>query len=155
MNGLILLIIGIIVSVYVLSNREAALAGARKVLYSLFEVNTAENIRRGLSFVDKTFMGFLSGKLGRKKTVLLGILLIPVVGALLVWPSACKILLIFAIILYFCCRIAFICKGFRIFYSNLPSLVYFILYLCSVEIVPLVLLGAGTVYFSTLLIDII
>lgn len=57
------LIIGIIVSVYVLSNREGALAGARKVLYSLFEVNTAENIRRGLSFVDKTFMGFLSGKL--------------------------------------------------------------------------------------------
>ena len=57
------LIIGIIVSVYVLSNREGALAGARKVLYSLFEVETAENIRKGLSFVDKTFMGFLSGKL--------------------------------------------------------------------------------------------
>lgn len=57
------LIIGIIVSVYVLSNREAALAGARKVLYSLFEVETAENLRKGLSFVDKTFMGFLSGKL--------------------------------------------------------------------------------------------
>lgn len=57
------LIIGIIVSVYVLSNREGALAGARKVLYSLFDVETAENLRKGLSFVDKTFMGFLSGKL--------------------------------------------------------------------------------------------
>lgn len=79
---------------------------------------------------------------------LTGILLLPVAGALLVWPQECKLLLTIAIILYFCCRIAFICKGFRIFYSNLPSLVYFILYLCSVEIVPLVLLVVCTVYLS-------
>lgn len=77
---------------------------------------------------------------------LTGLLLFPITGALMVWPQECKLLLIIAIILYFCCRFAFICKGFRIFYSNLSSLVYFILYLCSVEIVPLVLLGAGTVH---------
>lgn len=82
---------------------------------------------------------------------LLGILLIPVVGALLVWPAMSKFLLILAVLLYFCCRITFICKGFRIFYSNLPSLVYFILYLCSVELVPLVLLSAGTVYLCQIL----
>ena len=57
------LIIGIIVSVYLLSNREAALSGARKVLYSIFSIETAEKIRSGISFVDRTFMGFLSGKL--------------------------------------------------------------------------------------------
>lgn len=34
-------------------------------------------------------------------------------------------------------RLVFICKGFRLFYDNLGSLVYFILYLCSLEIVPL------------------
>lgn len=82
---------------------------------------------------------------------LLGILLIPVVGGLLVWPAMGKFLLICAVFLYFCCRIAFICKGFRIFYSNLSSLVYFILYLCSVELVPLVLLSAGTVYLCQIL----
>lgn len=82
---------------------------------------------------------------------LLGILLVPVVGATMVWPGMCKDLLICAIIIYFCCRITFIFKGFRIFYSNIPSIVYFILYLCSVEIVPLVLLGAGTIYLCKII----
>ncbi len=77
---------------------------------------------------------------------LLGITLLPVVGMMLVWPQVCKFLLTIAIILYICCRFAFICKGFRIFYNKLPSLVYFILYLCSAEIVPLVLLSVVTVY---------
>ena len=57
------LIIGIFVSVYVLSNQDAALAGSRKVLYSVFPVKTADAIRKGLIFIDKTFMGFVSGKL--------------------------------------------------------------------------------------------
>ena len=80
---------------------------------------------------------------------LLGIALLPVVGLLLVWPEMCQQLLILALILYILCRIAFIFKGFRIFYTNFPSLVYFILYLCSVEIVPLVLLSAGAVVLCT------
>lgn len=80
---------------------------------------------------------------------LLGILLIPVVGILLVYPGVSYNLVIISVFLYICCRIAFIYKGFRIFYNNFPSLVYFILYLCSVEIVPLVLLSAGTVYLCT------
>lgn len=41
---------------------------------------------------------------------------------------------------YLIARVIFICKGFRLFYDNSASLVYFILYLCSLEIVPLVLL---------------
>lgn len=82
---------------------------------------------------------------------LLGILLFPIVAVLMVRPELCKILLTSAIILYFCSRIVFICKGFRIFYSKLPSLVYFILYLCSVEIVPLSLMSALTINLCTLL----
>lgn len=39
---------------------------------------------------------------------------------------------------YVLCRIMFIYKGFRIFYHNFFSLIYFILYLCALEIVPLV-----------------
>lgn len=57
------LIVGIIVSVYILSNREIAKAGFRKVLYSIFSVETCEKIRSGILFTDRTFMGFLSGKL--------------------------------------------------------------------------------------------
>lgn len=41
---------------------------------------------------------------------------------------------------YLVTRLIFICKGFRLFYDNYGSLVYFILYLCSLEIVPLALL---------------
>lgn len=37
-------------------------------------------------------------------------------------------------------RILFICKGFRIFYTNFTSLVYFILYLCTLEIAPILLI---------------
>lgn len=44
------------------------------------------------------------------------------------------------IMLYLTSRIIFICKGFRIFYSNYFSLVYFIVYLCALEIVPLIVI---------------
>lgn len=76
---------------------------------------------------------------------LLGLLLFPVVALSLAVSESVKISLILAVILYFCMRFAFICKGFRIFYSNLLSLVYFILYLCSVEIVPLAVIYGLTV----------
>ena len=57
------LIVGIIVSVYLLSSIEKVSAGGRKVLYSIFTVEAAEKIRRGISFIDRTFMGFIGGKL--------------------------------------------------------------------------------------------
>ena len=62
-RGVYNLIIGIIVSVYVLSNREIAKAGFLKILYSVFSIETAEKIRSGIAFTDRTFMGFLTGKL--------------------------------------------------------------------------------------------
>lgn len=40
--------------------------------------------------------------------------------------------------LYVLARIIFVIKGFRIFYRNFGSLLYFILYLCAVEILPLI-----------------
>ena len=61
-RGIYNLIIGIIVSIYILGNREMAKAGFRKVLYSLFSVETCEKIRSGILFTDRTFMGFLTGK---------------------------------------------------------------------------------------------
>ena len=70
---------------------------------------------------------------------LLGLLLFPFTVILLVYPSTIKATLIFAIILYFLARIVFIFKGFRIFFGKVSQSVYFILYLCSVEIVPPIL----------------
>jgi predicted PurR-regulated permease PerM len=57
------LIIGIIVSIYILGSYESFSAGARRLSYSLFGIEGAEKLRDGLAFTDKTFMGFINGKL--------------------------------------------------------------------------------------------
>ena len=57
------LVIGIIVSVYILSDLEGFSAHARRLLYALFSIESAEKIRSVIAFTDKTFMGFLNGKL--------------------------------------------------------------------------------------------
>ena len=57
------LIIGIVISIYLLSDREGFAAAAKRLGYSVFSVETAERLRQVLNFVDRTFMSFLSGKL--------------------------------------------------------------------------------------------
>ena len=57
------LIIGIIVSIYLLSDKEGYLAAVKRLSYTVFSVETADRLRNGMLFVDKTFMGFLNGKL--------------------------------------------------------------------------------------------
>ncbi|MDE6121439.1 MAG: DUF4271 domain-containing protein, partial [Muribaculaceae bacterium] len=51
-------------------------------------------------------------------------------------PQWHNVLIILALAIYFATRIIFIAKGFRIFYRNSWSVLYFILYLCSLEIIP-------------------
>ncbi|MBP3590263.1 MAG: DUF4271 domain-containing protein, partial [Muribaculaceae bacterium] len=43
--------------------------------------------------------------------------------------------------IYVSARLIFIIKGFKIFYNGFISLIYFILYLCTLEIVPLICIG--------------
>lgn len=76
----------------------------------------------------------------------LGLLLLPVLVLLMVYPAHGKLLLIVAALLYLVARLIFVCKGIRIFYSKLSSIIYFILYLCAVEIVPLVILTGVTIW---------
>ena len=56
---------------------------------------------------------------------------------LLFVPELRGIMGVICLLVFFLMRIVYICKGFRIFYSGFPSLLYFILYLCSAEIIPL------------------
>lgn len=70
---------------------------------------------------------------------LLGLCLALPALALLYYRQAATFLIIVCAILYILGRIVFLCKGFRIFYNGLPSLVYFILYLCAMEIIPVIL----------------
>lgn len=78
----------------------------------------------------------------RASQSVLGLLLFPVTALLLLFPSAMEPLLTIAAVLYAAVRIVFVFKGLRIFFNKLSLSLYFILYLCSVEIVPLVLFSA-------------
>lgn len=73
---------------------------------------------------------------------------IPAVLSLFV-PSASSAILIICAALYVIARIIFISKGFRIFYHNSFSLVYFILYLCSLEIIPLILIYKASLFLTS------
>lgn len=74
-----------------------------------------------------------------------GLLLIVPALLLLCMPQWHLPLSLLAALVYVAARIVFICKGFRIFYHKLSSLLYFILYLCTLEIIPaLVVLRALT-----------
>ena len=57
------LVIGIIVSVYLLNDLERFGAAFKRLLYSLFSIETAEKLLEGIRFTDRTFMGFINGKL--------------------------------------------------------------------------------------------
>lgn len=70
--------------------------------------------------------------------VICGVLL-PVPAAVAVFYPACAGDCLIAVgAIYGVCRILFIRKGLRIFYSDYISLIYFILYLCTMEIAPVI-----------------
>jgi len=104
----------------------------------------------GYTFTDK-----VGSKLwidGFKSTQsLLGLLLLPVLVLVMLYPSNGKLLLTIAAAFYLIARLIFIYKGIRIFYGNLSSILYFILYLCAVEIVPLVIMAGVTYWISGIL----
>ena len=79
-------------------------------------------------------------------SVLLGLFLSVPTLVSLFYPSVTGAMLWVAASLYVLSRIAYIAKGFRIFYNNFPSLLYFILYLCSLEIIPLIIISNAATF---------
>jgi len=71
---------------------------------------------------------------------LLGLTLVVPALLTLFNPSLAATMAAAGIFFYAVARIIFVCKGFRLFYENLLSLLYFILYFCTLEIAPLVLM---------------
>lgn len=67
-------------------------------------------------------------------------LALPTLG-IVFYPSAATAMLWAAAAIYVTARLIFIIKGFKIFYNGFISLIYFILYLCTLEIVPLICIG--------------
>ncbi|MBR1660584.1 MAG: AI-2E family transporter [Oscillospiraceae bacterium] len=63
LKGVYNVLIGIIVSVYLLYSQESFAARAKKLIYCIFSLEAAEKILNGLRFTNDVFMGFLSGKI--------------------------------------------------------------------------------------------
>ena len=57
------LVIGIIISIYVMASKEKFIGQAKKTIYSFFSTNHANNILADMRFIHKTFGGFINGKL--------------------------------------------------------------------------------------------
>ncbi|MDE6267456.1 MAG: DUF4271 domain-containing protein [Muribaculaceae bacterium] len=96
----------------------------------------------GYVFTDQTgkrqwLRGYVSSQ------SMLGLLLLPAGLVALVHPGVSEWMMWGALGLFVSARLVFIAKGVKIFYQNLPSLVYFILYLCALEIIPLLIACGG------------
>ena len=63
-------------------------------------------------------------------------------------PGAAVHMAVIGGVMYLMVRVMFIYKGFRIFYINSFSLVYFILYLCTLEIAPVLMFVKLARYFA-------
>ncbi len=103
----------------------------------------------GYVFTNKTNTSLLIKGFNASQAIL-GLFLIPVVVLLLVYPHLADFFISAFIIIYILCRLLFIIKGVRIFFNNYYSFFLFILYLCSVEIVPIKLIYNGIIYLFSL-----
>lgn len=93
----------------------------------------------GYTFTDSLNTGLWRRGLNAS-TAILGIALtVPALVALF-YPALTHSMLIIAALLYVLSRLLYIYKGFRIFFTNFLSLFYFILYLCTLEIIPVITL---------------
>ena len=62
-KGIYNILIGMIVSVYVLYSRETFAAHAKKVIYAVFSLEAAEKILDAVHFTNSVFQGYISGKI--------------------------------------------------------------------------------------------
>ena len=76
------------------------------------------------------------------QTLLCIFLVLPATVALFS-PKMANLMTIIALIAFFACQLLFIANSFRIFFNNFASSLYFILYLCALEITPIFIAIAG------------
>lgn len=112
----------------------AALAAA----YYIFQL-AAYNVV-GFAFADKFATTQWLRGFNASQTLLSMLLVFPAIVSL-IYPSSISVVVPLSAVIYVVCRGLFITKGFRIFFDKIPSLLYFILYLCALEIVPLFIVG--------------
>lgn len=105
--------------------------------YYLFQLAAYSSV--GAIFADKTTSRLWIKGFNATQAILGLALVIPALAAVFD-PGVAGVMVSIAIVLYIIARIIFISKGFRLFYQKFGSIVYFILYLCTLEVVPLILI---------------
>lgn len=101
----------------------------------------------GYSFTDSISAGQWTRGFNASQCVLSFLLLIPALIAIY-YPDVAQYMVAAGAICYILARILFISKGFRIFYINFPSILYFILYLCALEIAPLIFIARMAAFLA-------
>lgn len=126
---------GMVASAEVVTGRVAALIGLAAA-YSIFQFGAC-------SMVGYVFTDPVSASLWRRglnaSQIILGWTLMPPALISLFYPGRTSDMLLLGVVLYLLSRGCYIYKGFRIFYHKFPSLLYFILYLCALEIIPVII----------------
>lgn len=120
------------------SQRVLAMVGAMigvAAVFYLFQLLSCVTL--GYVFTDKVGAAQWRRGLNASQILLGWTIMIPALVALF-YPGITGAMLVAAGVLYVVWRVCYICKGFRIFYENLGSLLYFILYLCTLEIIPVI-----------------
>ena len=92
----------------------------------------------GYAFLDSTARSVWVRGFNASQSILGFTLIVPALGALFN-PDDSSWLLWICAALYVIARLVFIFKGFRIFYRGIGTLFYFILYLCTLEIIPVLM----------------
>lgn len=81
---------------------------------------------------------------------LLGLLLVLPALVSLFYPESVVAMAWVGVGLYVIARLAFVCKGVSLFYDGIGSVCYFILYLCTLEIAPVVLMAKSVGFLCKL-----
>ena len=66
------LVVGFIISIYLLFSKERFIAQSKKIIYACFERHTANSIISDFKMINRTFGGFISGKI--LDSIIIGIL---------------------------------------------------------------------------------
>jgi hypothetical protein len=103
----------------------------------------------GYVFSDTIHAGMWVRGFGASQA-LLGTVLFPIALMVILNTGHLNELLLVAILMIAIAKIMFISKGFRIFFKQISSWVLFLYYLCSLEIVPLILVYLIVVHLCTL-----
>ena len=81
----------------------------------------------------------------------IGLCLSPMVLAILFIPQATTIALYISFTIYILARLLIIYKGISIFLPHLFGLIYLILYLCTLEIIPILLIKKAVIFLFKIL----